>query len=385
MADLGRWTRAVRTGMGADPAVGAVVPPIYLSTNYLFDGMGQPGAYDYSRSNNPTRDLLSDALATLEGGAGATAVGTGLAAISLIAEAFIPAGGRAVVQHDAYGGTWRLFAFLAEQGRFDVDFVDFNDPAAFQAALGQNPAVVWIETPSNPLLRITDIAAASAAAHDAGALVVADNTFLSPLLQRPLEHGADLVVHSTTKFLNGHSDVVGGAVIAATQEQHERLRLWGNALGLTAGAFDSYLALRGIRTLDARLRVHQENAAVLVEVLRTHPAVARLYYPGLPEHPGHEVAARQQSGFGSLISLELHGGVQAAERFLDGLQIFHLAESLGGVESLICHPDSMTHAGMSPEARATAGITGGLLRMSVGVESADDLATVVSEALERAS
>lgn len=385
MADLGRWTRAVRTGMGTDLAVGAVVPPIYLSTNYLFDGMGQPGAYDYSRSNNPTRDLLSEALATLEGGVGATAVGTGLAAITLIAEAYVPAGGRVVVQHDAYGGTWRLFAFLAEQGRFEVDFVDFNDAHAFQAALDKNPDVVWIETPSNPLLRITDIAAASAAAHEVGALAVADNTFLSPLLQRPLEHGADLVVHSTTKFLNGHSDVVGGAVVASAQEQHERLRLWGNALGLTAGAFDSYLALRGIRTLDARLRIHEQNTAALVEVLRAHPAVQHLYYPGLPEHPGHDLAARQQSGFGSLLSLELQGGAAAAERFLDGLQIFHLAESLGGVESLICHPESMTHAGMSPEARVTAGITGGLLRLSVGVESADDLVAVTQEALERAA
>ncbi|MDO5092027.1 MAG: cystathionine gamma-synthase [Propionibacteriaceae bacterium] len=383
MADLGRWTRAVRTGMGTDPAVGAVVPPIYLSTNYLFDGMGQPGAYDYSRSNNPTRDLLSEALATLEGGVGATAVGTGLAAITLIAEAYVPAGGRVVVQHDAYGGTWRLFAFLAQQGRFEVDFVDFNDAHAFHAALDKNPDVVWIETPSNPLLRITDIAAASAAAHDVGALAVADNTFLSPLLQRPLEYGADLVVHSTTKFLNGHSDVVGGGVVASTQEQHERLRLWGNALGLTAGAFDSYLALRGIRTLDARIRIHEQNTAALVEVLRAHPAVQHLYYPGLPEHPGHDLAARQQNGFGSLLSLELHGGAAAAERFLDGLQIFHLAESLGGVESLICHPESMTHAGMSPEARATAGITGGLLRLSVGVESADDLVAVTQEALER--
>lgn len=374
----------MRSGLGEDPAHGAVVPPIYLSTNYAFATPDQSRGYDYSRSGNPTRDLLSDALATLEGGVGATCVATGLAAITLIAEAFVPAGGRVVVQHDAYGGTWRLFAFLAQQGRLEVDFVDFNDPVAFGAALEARPALVWVETPSNPLLRITDIRATAEAGHRAGALVVVDNTFLSPLLQRPLELGADLVVHSTTKFVNGHSDVVGGAVVANTEALHERLRLWANALGLTSGAFDSYLTLRGLRTLDARMRVHEENTQALVEVIDGHPAVATLYYPGLASHPGHELAVRQQSGMGSLLGLELHGGRPAVDAFLDGLQIFHLAESLGGVESLICVPATMTHAGMSPEARAEAGISDGLLRLSVGVEAAEDLVVVVSEALDRA-
>lgn len=384
MAELGRWTRGMRAGLGTDRAYGAVVPPLYLSTNFTFEDYDAPREYDYTRSGNPTRDLLNEALATLEGGAGATTVATGLAAITLVAEAFVPAGGRVVVQHDAYGGTWRLFTFLAAQGRFDVEFVDVNDEAAFSAALDRSPSLVWIETPSNPLLRITDLAATAERAHAVGALVAADNTFLSPLFQRPLEHGVDIVVHSTTKFINGHSDVVGGVAIAADPEVHERLRLWANALGLTSSPFDAYLTLRGLRTLDARMRVHSANTVALVDLMTGHPAVAALHYPGLPTHPGHAVATRQQTGFGSLVSVDLAGGVDAVRRFLDGLQIFHLAESLGGVESLVCHPETMTHAGMTPEARAAAGIGGGLLRFSVGVEAVDDLVAVVAEALERA-
>ncbi|MBB1509759.1 cystathionine gamma-synthase [Tessaracoccus sp. MC1756] len=385
MNNFSRWTEAVRTGLGVDATYGAVVPPLYLSSNYAFEELGRAREYDYSRSGNPTRDLLNDAINTLEGGAGATTVATGLAGVTLIAEAFVPTGGRVVVQHDAYGGTWRLFTFLASQGRLDVIFVDFNDDDAFAAALDGGAAMVWIETPSNPLLRITDIRRTADLAHAAGALVAVDNTFLSPLLQRPLEHGADLVLHSTTKFINGHSDVVGGAVVAATPEHHEKLRQWANALGLTSSAFDAFLTLRGLRTLDARLRIHGENAAALVDAIQDHPAVGTLYWPGLPSHPGHEVAKAQQSGFGSLISVELAGGRAAVERFLDGLEIFHLAESLGGVESLICHPASMTHAGMTDEARATAGISDGLLRISVGVEGRDDLVAVATRALDRAT
>lgn len=385
MTNFSRWTEAVRTGLGVDPTYGAVVPPLYLSSNYAFEELGRAREYDYSRSGNPTRDLLNDAINTLEGGAGATTVATGLAGVTLIAEAFVPTGGRVVVQHDAYGGTWRLFTFLASQGRLDVTFVDFNDDDAFAAALDGGVAMVWIETPSNPLLRITDIRRTADLAHAAGALVAVDNTFLSPLLQRPLEHGADLVLHSTTKFINGHSDVVGGAVVAATPEHHEKLRQWANALGLTSSAFDAFLTLRGLRTLEARLRIHGENAAALVDAIQDHPAVGTLYWPGLPSHPGHEVAKAQQSGFGSLISVELAGGRAAVERFLDGLEIFHLAESLGGVESLICHPASMTHAGMTDEARATAGISDGLLRISVGVEGRDDLVAVATRALDRAT
>ena len=354
-----------------------------MSSNYTFEAPDRPREYDYSRSGNPTRDLLNDALAELEGGAGATSLATGLAGFTLLAEALVPAGGRVVIQHDAYGGTWRLFSFLATQGKLCVDFVDFNDADAFGAAMERGPHLVLMETPSNPLLRITDIRATSEAARAAGALSVADNTFCSPLLQQPLELGADLVIHSTTKFINGHSDVVGGAVIAKDPTVHEDLRLWANALGLTSGAFDSFLTLRGLRTLDARLRVHQENTDAILAAIVGHPALAALHHPGLPDHPHHALAASQQSGFGSILSLELAGGWDAVGRFLDGLQIFHLAESLGGVESLVCHPETMTHAGMSAEARAGAGITPEMLRLSVGIEGRDDLVAVVVEALDR--
>lgn len=374
----------MRTGLATDTAYGAVVPPLHMSSNYTFEAPDKPRDYDYSRSGNPTRDLLNDALAELEGGAGATTVATGLAGFTLLAEALVPAGGRVVVQHDAYGGTWRLFSFLAAQGKLAVDFVDFNDAGALSTALDRGPALVLMETPSNPLLRITDIAATADAARAAGALSVVDNTFCSPLLQRPLALGADLVMHSTTKFINGHSDVVGGAVIAADPALHEKMRLWANALGLTSSAFDAYLTLRGLRTLDARLRVHRENTEAILAAISGHPALTALHHPGLPGHPQHKLASRQQSGFGSLISMELAGGWEAVGRFLDGLQIFHLAESLGGVESLVCHPETMTHAGMSPEARAQAGITSGLLRLSVGIEGRDDLVAVVLEALDRA-
>ena len=384
MAELGRWTRGMRTGLGTDKGHGAVVPPVYLTTNFTFESADTPREYDYSRSGNPTRDLLNDAIHTLEGGAGATSVTTGLAAVTLLTEAFVPAGGRVVCQHDAYGGTWRLFRFLSEQGRIQADFVDFNDDAALAAALDRSPSLVWIETPSNPLLRITDIRHTADVAHAAGALVAVDNTFLSPLGQLPFEHGADFVIHSTTKFLNGHSDLVGGVALAADPEHHERLRAWANALGLTGSAFDAYLTLRGIRTLDARMRVHLANTEALVDAIDGHPAIGSLHYPGLPGHPGHEVAARQQTTFGSLLSIDLAGGRPAVDRFLDGLQVFHLAESLGGVESLVCLPATMTHAGMTPEARAQAGISDSLLRFSVGIEAVEDLVAVVLEALDRA-
>lgn len=375
-------TRAIRAGIHSDAAFGSVVPPIYLSTNYAFESLGTPGRYDYSRSGNPTRDLLGEAIATLEGGAGAVPVGTGMAAVTLVLDALVPVGGRVVVAHDCYGGTWRLLTWLAEKGRFGVDFVDLTDPGTARAALSTHADLVWIETPSNPLMRITDLRAVSGLGHDAGALVVADNTFCSPLLQHPLEHGADLVVHSTTKFINGHSDVVGGAVVASTPELFAELSGWANALGVTAGAFDSYLALRGLRTIAARVRVHQDNAQRIVEVLTAHPAVAAVHYPGLTTHPGHEIAARQQLGYGSLLSLDLAGGYEAARVFVSNLRLFDLAESLGGVESLVSHPATMTHASLTPEAQATAGIGPGLLRLSIGIEDGDDLVADIRSALD---
>jgi cystathionine gamma-synthase len=376
-------TIAVRSGIDCDTAHGAVVPPIVLSSNFSFAGFEHKRKYDYTRSGNPTRDLLAEALAELEGGAGGVVTATGMAAVTLVL-ALLEPGDRIVVPHDCYGGCWRLFDALAKKNHFILVTADLTDPRALAEALRIPPKLVWIETPSNPLLRVTDIRFVAEAAHRVGALVLADNTFLSPALQRPIELGADLVLHSTTKYINGHSDVVGGAVVAKDAELHQRLTWWANALGLTGSPFDSFLTLRGLRTLDARLRVHQENAAALAELLANHPAVAAVHYPGLIAHPGHALATRQQYGYGAMLSVELAGGVAAVRAFLDGLQCFTLAESLGGVESLIAHPATMTHASMSAQARAVAGISDGLLRLSVGIEHIDDLAADVEAALERA-
>ena len=378
-------TIAVRSGIDSDAAFGAVTPPIVLSSNFSFEGFEKKRQYDYTRSGNPTRDLLGQALAELEGGAGGVVTTTGMAACTLALHALLAPGDRILVPHDCYGGCWRLFDALAKKNHFTVVTVDFTDPRALAGALRESPKLVWIETPSNPLLRITDIRAVAEAAHRVGALVLADNTFLSPALQRPIELGADLVLHSTTKYINGHSDVVGGAVVPKDAELHQQLVWWANALGLTGSPFDSFLALRGLRTLDARLRVHQENAAVLAELLERHPAVAAVHYPGLISHPGHALATRQQYGYGAMLSVELAGGVPAVRAFLDGLQHFTLAESLGGVESLIAHPATMTHASMSAQARAVAGISDGLLRLSVGIEHVDDLSADIEAALARAS
>jgi len=377
-------TRSVRAGLESDAQHGSVVPPIYLSTNFAFEGYCKPRKYDYTRSGNPTRDDLANALADLEGGAGAVVTCTGLAAITLVL-ATLPHGARVLAPYDCYGGTYRLLAALHSQGKLIADFVDQGDAAALRTALAAKPQLVWIETPSNPLLRIVDISGLAEAAHAVGALVAVDNTFLSPLWQQPLALGADLVMHSTTKYLNGHSDVVGGAVIAATPQLAESIAWWANAIGVTGAPFDSFLSLRGVRTLHARMRVHAENTAAVVELLHRHPAVQKLYYPGLPDHPGHELARRQQSGFGAMLSFELAGGENAVAAFLAGLECFTLAESLGGVESLIAHPVSMTHAGMEESARALAGIGPGLLRVSVGIEDPADLVADLTAALERAS
>jgi cystathionine gamma-synthase len=377
-------TRSVRAGLESDALHGSVVPPIYLSTNFAFEKYGKPRKYDYTRSGNPTRDQLAGALADLEGGAGAVVTCTGLAAITLIL-ATLPSGARVIAPYDCYGGSYRLLAALHAQGNLVVDFIDQGDSAALAAALGKGAHLVWIETPSNPLLRVVDIRAIAQAAHAAGALAVVDNTFLSPIWQQPLALGADMVMHSTTKYLNGHSDVVGGAVIAATTELQDNLAWWANAIGVTGAPFDSFMTLRGVRTLHARMRVHAENTAKVVEFLAAHPGVARVYYPGLPDHPGHEIARRQQSSFGAMLSFELSGGEAAVEAFLGGLQCFTLAESLGGVESLISHPATMTHAGMEEAARVRAGIGAGLLRVSVGIEDAGDLLADLSAGLERAA
>ncbi len=375
-------TQAVRAGLECDET-GAVVPPIHLSATFAFRGFEDRRAYDYTRSGNPTRDLLARALAELEGGVGAVVTATGMAAITLIGY-LLPAGSRIVAPHDCYGGTYRLFDAWRRRGELEAEWVDFGDEAAVRAALEAPTALLWIETPSNPLLRITDIERFAALGHAKGALVVVDNTFLSPLWQRPFDFGADLVVHSTTKYLNGHSDVVGGAVIARSKEHHEQLLWWANCLGLTGAPFDSYLTLRGLRTLNARLEQHERNARALAEWLAVQPGVARVYYPGLPTHPGHEVARRQQRGFGAVVTAELAGGHDAVREFASGLQCFSLAESLGGVESLVAHPATMTHAAMEPEARLRAGLVDGLIRLSVGIEALEDLRGDLAAGLERA-
>lgn len=376
-------TTAARAGIGRDRLHHAVVPPIHLSANYAFPEFGVKGAYDYTRSGNPTRDLLAEALADLEGGAFGIITATGMAAVTLVLQLVRP-GERVVAPHDCYGGTWRLLDAFHRRGLLEVAFVDQRDGAALDRAFQRPVKLLWVETPSNPLLRVTDLAALAARAKAHGACTVADNTFLSPVLQRPLALGADLVIHSTTKYLNGHSDVVGGAVIAADPALGEELKWWANCLGVTASPFDSWLTLRGLRTLGARIRQHEWNAAEVVDALLGHPAIARVWYPGLPDHPGHAIAARQQAGFGAMVSFELNGGEPAVRAFIDGLRHFTLAESLGGVESLVAHPATMTHAAMSVEARQVAGISDALLRLSVGIEDPRDLVADVEAALDRA-
>jgi cystathionine gamma-synthase len=376
-------TRTVRAALETDTQHGAVVPPIHLTSTFAFGGYGEKREYDYSRSGNPTRDALGRALAELEGGAGAVVTASGMGAVSLVTQLFKPEQ-VAVVPHDCYGGTYRLFNALHLRGALQVRFVDFQDPAAFAAALAAKPALVWIETPSNPLLRIVDIAATAGRARAAGALVAADNTFLSPVWQRPLALGADLVIHSTTKYLNGHSDVVGGAVISASAELHEQVKWWGNCIGVTGAPFDSFLTLRGLRTLHARMRAHGENAQRIAELLARHPAVSKVYYPGLSTHPGHDVAQRQQQGFGAMVSFELRGGVENVKALLANMELFSLAESLGGVESLVAHPASMTHAAMDEAARERAGISATLVRLSIGIEEGDDLARDLTAGLDAA-
>ena len=389
-ATCSRTTAAVRAGIDRDPAFGAVTPPLVLSSNFSFESLGHKRQYDYTRSGNPTRDLLGEALAELEGGAGGVITATGMGAITLVLNALLQPGDALVVPHDAYGGSWRLFNALAAKGHFRLITADLTDPRALAEALAQSPALVLVETPSNPLLRITDLRFVIDAAHKAGARVVVDNTFLSPALQTPIAFGADVVLHSTTKYINGHSDVVGGAVIARDAELHQQLVWWANALGLTGSPFDAFLTLRGLRTLDARLRVHQENTQALVELLAASEVVAKVCYPGLESHPGHAVAARQQKGFGAMLSFELlacdgEDPLAAVRAFVDGLRHFTLAESLGGVESLLAHPATMTHAAMSAEARAQAGISDGLLRLSVGIEASADLVADLQAALARAA
>jgi cystathionine gamma-synthase len=374
-------TRAVRAAIATDREHGAVVPPIHLSSTFAFEGFGKPRTYDYTRSGNPTRTQLADALAELEGGARGVVTSTGMSAVALVLHLLEP-GDVILAAHDCYGGTQRLLRALSAKGHFKLVFTDLTAAGAEAEVVRREPRIVWVETPSNPLLRITDVRRIATAGHAVGALVVVDNTFLSPALQQPILLGADVVVHSTTKYLNGHSDVVGGAVVAREAALGDELAWWANCLGITGAPFDSYLTLRGVRTLHARITQHLANTAAVVDALCAHDAVVHVNYPGLASHPGHAIAARQQHGFGAMVSFEVLGGVAGVQRLTSELEYFSLAESLGGVESLIAHPATMTHASMDAAARAGAGISDSLVRLSVGIESADDLVRDLSAALD---
>lgn len=373
-------TKIVRSGIESDTQHNAVIPPIYLSSNFAFEEFGKPGKYDYTRSGNPTRDLLAEALADLEQGFGAVITATGMAAVTLVLQLVNP-DDLVFAPHDCYGGTYRLLSQLQLRQVVNAEFHNQLEYSFIEKILRQKPKLIWIETPSNPLLRITDIEKIADVAHSIGAIVVVDNTFLSPALQQPLNLGADIVIHSTTKYINGHSDVVGGAVIAKTAELYDRLKYWANCLGLTGSPFDSYLTLRGLRTLKARLALHLLNTKAIVQVLGAHAAVQKVYYPGLKDHPGHAIAVKQQSDFGAMLSFELND-TDEVKAFLANLQYFSLAESLGGVESLVAHPASMTHAAMDTEARQRAGLSDGLVRLSVGIEDGDDLCEALQNALD---
>ncbi len=373
-------TKLVQAALGTDPAFNSIVPPIYPAVNYRFESLGDKPPIDYSRIGNPTRDALGKALADIEGGHDAVITSSGMAAQDLLFQLLGPED-LIIAPFDCYGGTYRLLEAKAEKNHFKVRFVDQTDSEALEQAFNEKPRMVFIETPTNPLLRIVDLEFVSGLAKKAGALMVVDNTFASPVLQRPIEFGADMVIHSTTKYLNGHSDVVGGALITTTAEHQEELLEWTNNIGYTPSAIDCFLTLRGMRTLDVRMQRQQENTARIVELLKDHPAVGRIYYPGLPDHPGHELAKKQQAGFGAIVSFELEGDVRT---FCEALEIFFLAESLGGVESLVDHPASMTHECLSDDAKKTAGISEQLIRLSVGIEDGDDLLEDLKQGLDKA-
>ncbi|MEU1076971.1 MULTISPECIES: cystathionine gamma-synthase [unclassified Streptomyces] len=372
-------TIAIHAGNTADPLTGAVVPPIYQVSTYKQDGVGGlRGGYEYSRSANPTRTALEENLAALEGGVRGLAFASGLAAEDCLLRALLAPGDHVVIPNDAYGGTFRLFAKVVSRWGVEWSVADTSDPAAVRAAVTDRTKAIWVETPSNPLLGITDIAAVAAVAKDVGAKLVVDNTFASPYLQQPLALGADVVVHSLTKYMGGHSDVVGGALVTNSVELGEELAYHQNAMGAVAGPFDSWLVLRGIKTLAVRMDRHSENAGKIAEMLNRHPKVSQVLYPGLPEHPGHEVAAKQMRAFGGMISFRVAGGEQEAVDLCARTKVFTLGESLGGVESLIEHPGRMTHASVVGSALE---VPGDLVRLSVGIENVDDLLADLQQAL----
>ena len=377
---LGFATRAIHAGQHPDPGTGAVVVPLVTAATFIQESPGRPGKYEYSRTGNPTRNALETNMASLEGGAGAVACASGMAAIVMALE-LVPSGGRVVATSDSYGGTYRVCENVLRPRGLDFTWMDTSDTAGTIRELDAGAAMLFLETPTNPLLRIADLEALSAAARSAGAVVVVDNTFMSPYFQRPLELGADIVVHSSTKYLNGHSDGVGGILVARDPEHLSRFKYLQNAAGAILSPFDSWLLLRSSKTLALRMERHDTNAGEIARMLAGHSEVAAVYYPGLPGHPGHELACRQMSGFGGMLSFDV-GTMARARKVMEALGIFHIAESLGGVESLANHPATMTHASIPEPMRRAIGIGDGLVRLSVGVEDIADLLGDLEGALE---
>ena len=383
--DFALGTLAIHGGQSPDPSTGAVMPPIYATSTYAQSSPGVHQGFEYSRTHNPTRFAYERCVAALEGGSRGFAFASGMAATSTVLE-LLDSGSHVIAMDDLYGGSYRLFERVRKRtAALDFSFVDLTDLAAFEAAIRPETRMVWVETPTNPMLKIVDIAAVCAIARKHGLRVVVDNTFASPILQRPLHLGADIVMHSATKYLNGHSDMVGGMVVVGDDaELAEQMAFLQNSIGAVQGPFDSFLALRGLKTLHLRMKAHCENALALAQWLETHPAIEKVIYPGLASHPQHGLASRQMQGGGGIVSIVLKGGFEAAKAFCERTELFTLAESLGGVESLVAHPATMTHAAMTAEARAKAGISDGLLRLSVGIEASEDLVADLQAALARA-
>ena len=374
-------TRAIHVGQDPDPTTGATIVPIYQTSTYTQEAPGQHKGYEYSRTGNPTRAALEECVAALEGAEHGLAFASGLAATTAVMSLLSP-GDHIVAGDDLYGGSYRLFdKVLQKSNGLDFTFVDTTDPESVEKALRPETKMLWIETPTNPMLTLSDVALLSEMARERGATVAVDNTFASPYFQQPLSLGADIVVHSTTKYMGGHSDVVGGAVMTSDGEMHERIKFYQNAAGAVPGAFDAWIVLRGLKTLAVRMRQHEENALAVARFLQDHPQVATVNYPGLPTHPQHDLAKRQMSGFSGMVSFTLKGGAEAAYAAVQKTEVFHFAESLGGVESLITHPATMTHAAIPKEQREVRGVTDGLLRLSVGIEDAEDLVADLDRAI----
>jgi len=373
-------TKAIHTGQQPDPTTGAIMPPIFQTATYAQNGLGDHKGYEYSRSHNPTRTALQECIAALEDGKFGLAFASGMAAETAILS-LLSAGDHLVACDDLYGGSYRIFERVMRRYNVETSYVPAGNVAAYEQAIRPNTKLIWLESPTNPLLRLIDIQAVAEIAHRHNILVVVDNTFASPYFQQPLKLGADIVVHSTTKYINGHSDVIGGALVLNNEEAYESMKFYENAAGNVPSPFDAWLVLRGIKTLAVRMRQHDENARAVAKFLAEHPRVEKVYYPGLPSHPDYELAKRQMSGFGGMVSFQFKGVYADVDKLVRRFKVFSLAESLGGVESLVCHPVSMTHGSIPKEIREARGLTDTLLRLSVGIEDAEDLLADLQQAL----